>query len=535
MSLSKIKPYSSPMMDTTNDNDASLNNNDVGMNTNITINTSTISNDNDTSVSSSTSPLSPFAFNANVTSRRRGGAADETNENLSSSISRRKLLDESPITASSISKESSKSFMVMTEEKSEKSLSYSLSPFQSPLQRHAKKQDSLNRRNRTPLSPLTNNATSRNIDSEKRLSMSLSKRLKRMNSSGTTSSMDDDIPSLKKKRRTSEIIMKTLEEENTSASEAVSNVQVSSNTTGSKSQLPFDKITLPFPSTDKDNILNPKALRKAYNHALENGFHQRELKESGCNLLSLDEVIIPTIISSKLQSLRTMIGKARGRGDDDEVNQLQFMRSILMSININVSHEMTKYRLGMKKVREEQRVEEKERLIVEKSEEKKLKAEEKIQEQIIERERRRKERKKNYPRNKELWREVMVLMTDLSRLEKEEKMWKAIDIQSLIRNSNDIIPSVPASKDVETLVDDGEKVADHAHEVEQKVKDAVDDVTLATNRINDALSSICVLIKESNDIRVEMNERYKNDHKFHGYLGINDPKALIRGLTLAKW
>ena len=74
--------------------------------------------------------------------------------------------------------------------------------------------------------------------------MSLSKRLKRMNSSGTTSSMDDDIPSLKKKRRTSEIIMKTLEEENTSASEAVSNVQVSSNTTGSKSQLPFDKIIM---------------------------------------------------------------------------------------------------------------------------------------------------------------------------------------------------------------------------------------------------------------------------------------------------
>ena len=78
----------------------------------------------------------------------------------------------------------------------------------------------------------------------------------------------------------------------------------------------------------------------------------------------------------------------------------------------------------------------------------------------------------------------------------------------------------------------GRKVDNCALALNQSITDAVDDVTLATNRINESLSSISDLMTEANIIRSEMNEMYKRDHKFHGYLGIKDPKALIRGLAL---
>ena len=69
----------------------------------------------------------------------------------------------------------------------------------------------------------------------------------------------------------------------------------------------FEKITISFPMDDNPNditttnILNPDSLQHIYNHALEHSTHQRQLRESGCNLLSLDEVIIPTIMTENFK------------------------------------------------------------------------------------------------------------------------------------------------------------------------------------------------------------------------------------------
>ena len=315
-----------------------------------------------------------------------------------------------------------------------------------------------------------------------------------------------------------------------------------------KEQL-FQKITVPFPlnenvkevegendgSITSKNYLEPKSLRHVYNHALQHGTHQRQLKESGCNLLSLDEVIIPTIMMSKIKSLRTMIGKARGKKDLDQVNQLQFMRSIVMSCSTNVSHQLAAYRMNQKTEREEKRIEHKNMILHQRAEKRKQRKERKKRQKMMERERRRKERRKNHPKNKELWREVMVLMTDLTRLEKEEKMWKSIDVETLIDDPStrgSIISTSRTTSSAAMFEEKGGKVDNCALELNQNIIDVVDDVTLATNRINESLSSISNLMTESNNIRSEMNEMYKRDHKFHGYLGAKDPKALIRGLAL---
>lgn len=285
--------------------------------------------------------------------------------------------------------------------------------------------------------------------------------------------------------------------------------------------------------------LDPKILRTIYEKALINGTHQRELKDSGCSLLSLDEVMIPTIINTKLNQLRTMIGKARGRKELEKVNQLQYLRSVLMSCSSHVSHQLSHYREEQKLKRENYRIETQKLLKQQKHEERLKLKQKRLMEKKRLREKRKKEQKKNLSKNKELWREVMVLMTDLTRIEKERKFWSSIDVDSLTmreQSSSCAIINPSVSIDDNNIADDNEdqkqKNPQHAKEMEQCVNNAIDDVILSANRINDALSSIGSLMKESNDIRIEMNEKYKNDHKFYGYLGVKDPKALIRGLTL---
>lgn len=328
------------------------------------------------------------------------------------------------------------------------------------------------------------------------------------------------------------------EHQNESVNKDISSKAEESETTArtipKQSHRSFNQITIPFPSNNDDiqRALGPKSLRKAYKQALKSGTHQRSLKESGCNTLSLDEVLLPTIIASILSTIRTMIGKARGKADIDQVNQLQFMRCILMTCNQNVSYHMRQYREDSSKQRQEDRQQQKQARIEQKQLQKKARLEQKIQQRKINREKRKKERKKNLVKNKELWREVMVLMTDLSRLEKEEKMWDGLDVESVVKDPNTTKNIVPSSGTAIKISNDNSSTTNHAEVVEQSVSDIISDVTVAANRINGALSSIHELMNESKNVQLEMNAVYKRDHKFYGYLGVKDPKALVRGLML---
>ncbi len=525
---------------------------------------------------SSSSSLSPFAFN-NVTSRRRGmNSYHKAGSSPSStSSSRRKLLaqhstnfipfedhmnndnshDNDNDNHSNLILDSSSIVMESSTTSSNQtniSMSYSLSPYHSPfvnqkphvqhqMQLQQQQRESSSKKkltNRAPLSPLPTNRTpsTGGNSSLKKKSQSSGKR-KSIEKRGSRNSL--------KKRRKSDtmnndnVMMETVQEGieeviqlNRSVNkvekqrqEAKDNVTITAQTNNV-----LDNITISFPSNDEKVTINHKSLRKVYTHALQNGTHQLQLKESGCNLLSIDEVIIPTIIASKLQTIRTMIGKARGKKELHQVNQLQVIRSILMSCSTNVNYQLMKYRNNQSMKREEERKNQKLQLMQQFEYEKTMKKEQKMQEKVRTRERLKKEKKKNYSKNKELWREVMVLMTDLTKLEKEEKMWKALDVQTLLKqNETKSSALLPSDADIDSTED---QLPDHAHETEQKVLNVIDDISLATNRINDVLSSVCTLIKESNSIRIDMYEKYKKDHKFYGYFGVNDPKALIRGLTL---
>jgi len=308
------------------------------------------------------------------------------------------------------------------------------------------------------------------------------------------------------------------------------------------------KLTFSFLSTNSDGTmnhkLNPKSLRYAYNNALQHGIHQRTLKESGCNLLSIDEVILATMVSDKMKSLRRFIGKARGYNDIETVHQLQFTRAIVASCQQNASIALQQYRIEKGKEREEGRQKaiqvqeelrqiEKQRL----KEEKKKEKRDQLMKLKMESEMKKRDRKKHCVKNKELWREVAVLMTNLAQMEKEDKMWRSIDVESMttIRDSDTSDDQSLMEKDEGVMIQKDHKqqhrgVHDYANEVQSSVKNVAEDVILAANRINNTLTTISDCILESDKVRTELYQKYKDDHKFHGYFGVKDPKALIRCL-----
>jgi hypothetical protein len=145
-----------------------------------------------------------------------------------------------------------------------------------------------------------------------------------------------------------------------------------------------------------------------------------------------------------------------------------------------------------------------------------------------EEEKRKRDRKKNLPRNKELWNEVALLMADLHRLEKEEKAWKeASDIlDKLEAESKERIQKMQSS-----VVQD-DRITAEEDDASLNIDPILDHCAVSAGRIKCMADSIDVLAGEAESVRKTLYDSYNNHHKFKGYLGAKDPKALIQALSL---
>jgi len=274
--------------------------------------------------------------------------------------------------------------------------------------------------------------------------------------------------------------------------------------------------------------------------------HQQKLRISGCSLLSFEDVIIPSIFANLQDSFRYLEGKAKGYKDSSAVSAFQYGRIALLKCldrslgavwecrNMEAKAE-EEQEAKRQQVRKQQR--EKERL------EKKLKDEQLAKERETantllllqhqaEVERRRREQKKNWPRNKELWNEVAILMTDLRRLEKEEKMWKEASeiLDKLEAESKDRTQKLRSSADTqdETITADDNTILDQSFNIDP----TLDHCAVSVSRITSMTESIESLVAEADSVRRLLYDSYNHHHKFRGYLGVKDPKALIRALAL---
>ena len=61
----------------------------------------------------------------------------------------------------------------------------------------------------------------------------------------------------------------------------------------------------------------------------------------------------------------------------------------------------------------------------------------------------------------------------------------------------------------------------------------VEDVTMATERINWMLKSVSLAMDESDKVRKEAYDKYQYDgHKFYGYPKVDDSKGLFMALSM---
>jgi hypothetical protein len=273
--------------------------------------------------------------------------------------------------------------------------------------------------------------------------------------------------------------------------------------------------------------------------------HQQRLRASGCPLLSFEDVILPSIIAYQQQVMRTLQAKAQGYKDSYATVAFQYGRMALFECARRSVDAIQKCRVA-----EAQQEEENQKRLVELMKEKRK--QERLQKKLtnqqlakdretaktllmmqrqVETEKRRRDRKKNWPRNKELWTEVALLMTDLRRLEKEEKVWRdASDVLDKLESES----SERVRKIQEASVEDDSTRFPMIPLEDQTINmDAVlEDCALSASRINNMAVSVQMLTAESGNVRKSLYDLYNNHHKLNGYLGVKDPKALLRALAL---
>jgi hypothetical protein len=153
------------------------------------------------------------------------------------------------------------------------------------------------------------------------------------------------------------------------------------------------------------------------------------------------------------------------------------------------------------------------------------------------------ELKKQWPRNQEAWREVAHLMTELSKMQKEERMWKEMD-DDLKKREAELMAKLDKEKarqpsSMQCVLDiadddDGANATEDGKEeakVLVQVDQAIDELTLSCTRIVNSLKAVTNVMSESDRVRKELYTKYKESHQFQGYQGVKDPKGLIRALS----
>ena len=319
-----------------------------------------------------------------------------------------------------------------------------------------------------------------------------------------------------------------------------SSVTINNSTGAKKLSLHIAESVTPLPKRMKSiELLYPEhqdvpsreSIRAYYENAmkLENS-HQSKISSFG--LLSLEEVLLPAVVKEELQSIKKIQAKAQ-RDTPELVQEVMALRRAVcdaMRAGVDACRQARAQRETEQAERdrlwEQELLQVKEEERLQREEEKRIRREEKAKTKQTQREHLFRENKKKLPRNMELWREVAVLMTELSTMQKEEYAWK--ECQRRLTEQEQEIAIAEGNKPLES---DTEDINVGPNVLKDRIHSAVQDILLCTRRIENAVKLTSNTIQQSEKTRKELYQKYKMDHQFSGYKGVNDPKALIRALS----
>ncbi len=302
-----------------------------------------------------------------------------------------------------------------------------------------------------------------------------------------------------------------------------------------------------FPS-DSIPLLRIKTLRMLHDQVISNGSlsHQYQLNKAGTNLISLQEVVLPSIAIETNAVLKRQQAKAERHAQDcvpasqakDVVEVIQICRKVVYKCISDATkvvgeawreREKERQKLQIERLKREAEQQRSDELNA-----KRNRKEARARSRQERYERQMSEKQLNHPRNKAMWQEVAKLMVDIQKLEKEERLWKEalFEVNRLVEHHQP-----PEQLELDSIFK--EKGGDHLltsveeGNLESIATTLVGDVAMATERINWMLNSVSFAIEESEKLRKEAYEKYQYDgHKFWGYPNVDDSKGLFIALSM---
>lgn len=294
------------------------------------------------------------------------------------------------------------------------------------------------------------------------------------------------------------------------------------------------KSTVEYPT--EVGIPSKSTIKALYENAIEDkDSYQSQLDEHGSGLLSLEEVLIPAVVMKEVEALKRVQAKVQ-RDAPQHVRALETCRRALYASAVCAIGKAREARFERQReqaerdaIREEERRQASEKRRTQKEAARQHRHEEREAARLAEKERRKRELTKKLPKNIELWREVAMFMTELTKLEKEERLWK--ETEENLKTREDVLSVREQEKHHVQEDEVDETAAQQKDALEIQVEHAVEDITLSSLRIQQALRFVSELVLHSQVAQKELYDKYTKDHQFHGYRGVKNPKALIRALA----
>jgi hypothetical protein len=297
-----------------------------------------------------------------------------------------------------------------------------------------------------------------------------------------------------------------------------------------------------YPSQSK---LPPRSLVQAlYDEAVSLNVHggdasdQLDLCDAG--LLSFEQVLLPAVAYQEEQMLKEWQSIVQRDGSTAQKATVVALRKTVYS-GIGAAC------AAVRKSRQSRAKQDREREMIWQKEAEERRAVEQAQRQkqqaIIDNEyrealrQRQRDLQKQLPANQEVWREVAYLMTELTKLSNEERQWRNVATQYFDRTEADLVEHEKQLKDTQHSLDvlkpDG-NINVPSEAVQQLVDDVTDsasDITLAVDRIRNALHHVSNTVFECEQSRQQLYHQYVSNHQFYGYQGVHDPKGLLKVLS----
>jgi hypothetical protein len=272
--------------------------------------------------------------------------------------------------------------------------------------------------------------------------------------------------------------------------------------------------------------------------------HQYQLTRAGTNLLSLQEVILPSILTETSTALKEKQAKAQrnvkdGLPDSQGKDVVEVIEACRKLVNRCIGEAMKDAGESWRQ-REERRAQSRierhtahvEQCKANEVQAKRLRKEQRAQSRQMKYESAKREATRMHPRNKAMWSELANLELALQKLKADHRQWmqvkKDVDRMDATVNSTtvekmDLDPVIDAHASGTTVM---EQVGNTA--LEHTATTMVEDVTMAMNRLNWVFTSVSSAMEESDKLRTEAFTKYQTDHKMIGFSQFDDPKDLFR-------